>query len=222
MRNHRINKKNMTKSNRSTFNFYVSMLVATAALVFFVVASSISPTLISGFNPLIIFVVTIIALLGALKMASSFGNIPLQMSGFYLLPFILGIVSSPWLHKMDSGVLYQAGVMTLLALGFMMIVSSLFPAFFERIIGALTIALIGLILLSVLAMFVSGINLTLFHILSMIIFMGFLGYDLVKAREVPPTLSHAILISATLFIDLMNIFMDIANSSGSLGDSFDD
>ncbi|KDM90959.1 hypothetical protein EA58_14485 [Photobacterium galatheae] len=170
--------------------------------------------IVASISPIILFLGTfLVAVLGSV-MAGVRGNIPVQLIGFSLVPIALGFISAPWFASVEHEILYEAGVLTLLALGVMMIASAMFPAFFQRIMGFLMIALIGLILVSLVAVFFLKIEMTLIHILSVVIFMGFLGFDLVMARTVEPTLTNAIALSTSIFIDLLNIFMNLAQLLG--------
>lgn len=204
----------INNKNRSTFNFALSGLVALASLMYFGVASAVDPSLIASFSPLVLMIGVLIVAIAGSVMANMRGNVPVQLIGFALIPIAFGFISSPWLAKVDNSILYEAGVLTLLALGVMMIASALFPEFFKRIVGLLVVALIGLILVSVVSIFFLDIDMTFIHIISMVIFMGFLGYDLVLSREVDPTFSNAIALSSSIFIDLLNIFMNLVQILG--------
>lgn len=200
---------NTQQVSRSTFNFYIITLVGLSFALFFTVGSLVDPALIAGISPLPLFIGAIVAMFGSIALCHMKGSIPLQLLGLALLPSIMGAISSPWLASVDKGLLYEAGLMTLMAAAIMFMLSAAFPDFFIRIRGLLVGALIALIVVSVASMFFFDMNMTLYHGVAIVIFLGFLAYDFIMARNLEPTLSNAIIVSASLFIDLLNILRHV-------------
>lgn len=152
-----------------------------------------------------------VAALAGAFMASSSRNTVVQIIGFTLVPIALGIMSRQWLYAVDGQVLYEAMLMTAAAVAIMAILSAMFPNFFMRISGILIISLLVIIVVSLVGLFVAGFDYTWINAISLLVFMGLLGVDFVIARNSPPTVSIAIAISVSMFLDIINILMNITS-----------
>ncbi len=96
----------------------------------------------------------------------------------------------------------------------MMALGTLYPAFFARIAGALTIALIVVILVELFQIFVLGIHQGWLDWAVVAIFCGYIGYDWGRANQIPKTLDNAVDSAAALYIDIINLFLRILRIMG--------
>lgn len=96
----------------------------------------------------------------------------------------------------------------------MMALGTLYPAFFVRIAGALTIALIVVILVELFQIFVLGIHQGWLDWAVVAIFCGYIGYDWGRANQIPKTLDNAVDSAAALYIDIINLFLRILRILG--------
>lgn len=195
--------------SRSTFNLYLCVLVCLTFGVFFTVGFSVDPLLLSNIGTIGLVAITLIGVFLSCAMCQMKGNTPIQLIGLMMLPIIMGVISSPWLATANTDILYEAALTTGMAASIMFMLSVTFPDFFMKIRGILFGALIALVLVGIASIFFFDMNMTVYHLCSLVIFLGFLGYDFVLARNTEPTLSNAIILSSSLFIDLLNIFRSI-------------
>lgn len=196
--------------SRSAFNFTLCLLLAAAVAIFYSAAKWGGGVFI-GQSHLIVAVVSIICLICASFMINQINNVPVQLAGFVLIPAVLGVFSARWMLGLDHAAVIEAGCVTLLCVGITMLASVLFPDLFKRAVGVLFIALIAVIATSIISTLVFHTHLTFLDYASVIIFMGFLGYDIVESREVPRTFSYAIAIAGKAFVDILNIFTSVLN-----------
>ena len=200
---------NTSNKSRSVFNLTICLLVLAAACIYYKVAMSVDPLMLSSYSPMLVFGGALVALVISSMMLGAIGKVPIQLIGFVIIPVVLGVIASPFMSQVAPDTIREAGILTLLCIGIMMVASVLFPDFFKRIIGVLIISLIVVILASLISVFVFNVQLTILSYISVVIFMGFLGYDFVKAREVPASLTWAISLSGMIFIDISNIFVQL-------------
>ena len=76
----------------------------------------------------------------------------------------------------------------------------------ERIIGVLVVALIALCVVQI-AMALLGVDQSWLDIAVIVVFCGFIGYDMHQASIIEPTLPNAVFMASNLFLDIMNIFI---------------
>ena len=96
----------------------------------------------------------------------------------------------------------------------MMFLGTLFPAFFQRIVRALTVALIVVIIVEVVEVFIFKIHHGFLDWIVVIIFCGYIGYDWGRANRIPKTLDNAIDCAAALYMDIINLFIRILRIMG--------
>jgi FtsH-binding integral membrane protein len=96
----------------------------------------------------------------------------------------------------------------------MMVLGTLFPAFFKRIAGALTIALLCVIVVELIATFFLHKQYGIIDWIVVVIFCGYIGYDWGRANSIPPTIDNAIDSAASLYLDIINLFLRILRILG--------
>ena len=96
----------------------------------------------------------------------------------------------------------------------MMVLGSLFPQFFEKIIGALTIALLAVIVVEFVEIFILGIHYGIIDWIVALIFCGYIGYDWGRANRIPKTIDNAVDSAAALYMDIINLFLRILRILG--------
>lgn len=184
-------------------------LVIVAALIYFAVAINVDPQIVLKLSPMARIIGVLLSVVLGTLLVNSSSSLILQMVGFSITPAVLGIVSAPWWASVNLNTAYEAGLLVVVAATVMGVLSGLFPKFFIKIRGILFGSLIALIIVGLLGSFVFSINMTLYHVAAIVIFMGLLGYDLAVARRAAPTLQNAFIIASSVFLDLLNLFMHI-------------
>ena len=96
----------------------------------------------------------------------------------------------------------------------MMVLGTLFPRFFEKIAGALTIALIAVIIVELIGMFIFKTHHGIIDWIVVVIFCGYIGYDWGRANSIPKTVDNAVDSAASLYIDIINLFLRILRILG--------
>jgi FtsH-binding integral membrane protein len=96
----------------------------------------------------------------------------------------------------------------------MMCLGTMYPAFFQKIVGGLTIALIAVIVIELIEIFVFGIHHGILDWAVVLIFCGYIGYDWARANNIPKTVDNAIDCAAALYIDIINLFLRVLSILG--------
>ncbi|WP_304640129.1 Bax inhibitor-1 family protein [Pseudomonas sp.] len=131
---------------------------------------------------------------------------------FVVVPF--GLIINLVVSRYDPNLVVEAIKITGLVTVGMMALGTLYPAFFARIAGALTIALIVVILVELFQIFVLGIHQGWLDWAVVAIFCGYIGYDWGRANQIPKTLDNAVDSAAALYIDIINLFLRILRIMG--------
>lgn len=131
---------------------------------------------------------------------------------FVVVPF--GLIVNMVVSVYDESLVAEAIRVTASVTIVMMILGSMYPKFFEKISGALTIALLAVLLVELFQIFVLGIHHDWIDWAVAIIFCGYIGYDWGRANQIPKTLDNAVDSAAVLYMDIINLFMRILKILG--------
>jgi len=129
-----------------------------------------------------------------------------------VVPF--GLVLNIIVSAYDPVLVFSAIKVTAIVTAIMMFAGSLWPAFFRRIIGALTIALFAVIIVQLVEIFVLKQQHGIIDWVVVVIFCGYIGYDWGRANAIPKTVDNAIDSAAALYMDIINLFVRILRIMG--------
>ena len=96
----------------------------------------------------------------------------------------------------------------------MMCLGTLFPAFFQKISGVLTIALLLVIVVELIEIFIFNTHHGILDWIVVLIFCGYIGYDWGRANQIPKTVDNAVDSAAALYMDIINLFLRILRILG--------
>lgn len=137
-----------------------------------------------------------------------------SFAGYNLVVIPFGLVINIVVSQYDPTLVIEAIRVTALVTFSMMVLGSLFPAFFQKIVGALTVALLLVIVVELIEIFVFGIHHGIIDWIVVLIFCGYIGYDWGRANAIPKTLDNAVDSAAALYMDIINLFIRILRIMG--------
>ena len=134
--------------------------------------------------------------------------------GYNLVVVPFGFVINIVVGRYDTALVLEAMRITGTVTAGMMVLGSLFPAFFKRIHGALTAALLLVIIVELVDVFVLHKEHGITDWIVVFIFCGYVGYDWGRANNIPKTLDNAVDSAAALYMDIINLFLRILRILG--------
>ncbi len=129
--------------------------------------------------------------------------------GYNLVVAPFGFVINLVVGRYDAALVLEAMRITGTVVAGMMVLGSLFPAFFRRINGALTAALLLVIIVELADAFLLHKRHGITDWIVVLIFSGYVGYDWGRANNIPKTLDNAVDSAAALYMDIINLFLRI-------------
>jgi len=127
--------------------------------------------------------------------------------GYNFVVVPLGVILVPFVQSYDPEIVERAVLATGMVTACMMILGPLYPKFFFKIQGALFIALIAVIFVEVLMLLITGQSSTVIDWIVVGIFCGYIGFDWARANAIPKTVDNAVDSAASLYIDIINLFI---------------
>jgi FtsH-binding integral membrane protein len=141
-------------------------------------------------------------------------NPAISFLGYNLIVVPVGIVITPFIHSFDPNLISEAMMVTGGVTGLMMFLGMLYPAFFLSMGRVLTLALISVIVVEIGMSFFMGTNPEILDWIVALIFCGYIGFDWARANKIPKTLDNAVDSAASLYLDIINLFIRILSIMG--------
>lgn len=180
-----------------TYGFVVNAIIVATCSDFFM---AMSPA---------VFIIGYI-LVAILGIALTMSDRPLiSFIGYNLVVLPLGALLSTCLPNHDTINVLQAIIITGIIFLVMTCLATAFPNIFSKLGRGLFISLIVLIVVELVSIFIFGFFGTIFNWISAVIFTLYIGYDWHVAQSYPKTLDNAIDSACDLYIDLVNLVIDI-------------
>tara|TARA_R110000796_G_C14552348_1_gene433983 strand:+ start:347 stop:1006 length:660 start_codon:yes stop_codon:yes gene_type:complete len=196
------------------YNLTIGAVLCWGFWVNWLMVSNISPDFIFSMSPLVFLLGYFASCFFGIYLFSTSDKPLVSFIGynFVVVPFglIINIVVAQYDPELVINAIQVTGLVTLA----MMVLGTLFPAFFARIAGALTIALLVVILVELFQLFVLGIHSNWLDWVVVLIFCGYIGYDWGRANSIPKTLDNAVDSAAALYMDIINLFLRILRIMG--------
>ncbi len=164
---------------------------------------------IKAINPLV-FIIGYFAsaIVGCIIIFSSKNPI-ISFFGYNMIVVPIGLVLVMFIpgHSQEN-IIAAVRVTTLLTVS-MMVLGTLFPAFFKRIEAALFWALCITIVVELLQIFVFDVKLGVMDWIVAAIFCGYVGVDWGRANQIERTVDNAVDSAASLYLDIINLFVRV-------------
>ena len=201
-----------TSANEMSGNLYnivIGLVIFWGFAVNLAMLKSIPYESVASVNPWIFFIGYFVSCVFGIYLFVKSDNPLVSFIGYNFIVVPIGFVLTIALHGQDAAIVESAIQITAGVTIVMMLLGAMYPAFFESIGRGLFIALIVAIIVELVAVFVFGYSGTIIDYAVALIFCGYIGYDWARANAIPKTLDNAIDSAASLYIDIINLFLRI-------------
>ncbi len=149
----------------------------------------------------------------AMSVGKARENLAVAFAGYVLFTLTFGFTTSTVLayYSLDSislALSATAGIMVVFG-----VAGLAFPRFFARIQGVLVVGLLAVIGIEFLMM-IFGVHQSFMDIAVIVLFCGFIGYDVFRASTAVPTLTNAVWYAIELYLDIINVFLRLLSLFG--------
>ena len=200
--------------SRNVYNLVIGLVLCWGFLVNWFMVKTIPYESVAAIHPLVFLIGYLASCFFGIYLYTK-SDVPLVSFigyNFVVVPF--GLIINLVVHHYDPALVIDAIRVTGLVTFVMMVLGSLFPRFFEKIVVALTIALVIVIIVELVEVFILGIHHGIIDWIVVIIFCGYIGYDWGRANRIPKTVDNAVDSAASLYIDIINLFLRILRIMG--------
>lgn len=137
----------------------------------------------------------------------------MALAGYAMVVVSMGFTTGLILPFYDLPSIANAFVGTAIIAAVFTLAGGLWPQFFARIQGVLTVSLLALIVVSIVGLFM-GADMGWLDYAVVLVFCGFIGWDTYRAQQCEPTVKMAIFNAVNIWLDLVNVFIRILSIVG--------
>jgi FtsH-binding integral membrane protein len=199
----------------SVYNFIIGLTLCWGFLVNAIIVRSISAEAIASVNMFVLIIGYFASCFVGIYLFTKSDKPWISFLGYNFVVVPFGLIINLVVSRYDTALVYDAIRITGIVTFCMMVLGSMFPAFFQRIASALTIALIVVIIVEVVEAYIFGTHHGIIDWIVAVIFCGYIGYDWGRANAIPKTVDNAIDSAASLYMDIINLFLRILRILGS-------
>lgn len=217
--------KNLFKTEAFTRTGFNSLSERTffGALTGFVLYGLMLSYVATFFAPATLSILGLILLGFVLPIAGCFmamsDNLGISFIGYNMITIPFGLILGPVVNQYAPDVVQNAVLLTAMITGVMGFAGITYPNFFRSIGSSLFVALIGLVVVRLIAIFVPTLN--SFGIIDYAaagIFSLYIGYDMFRATEATRSVGSALKIAVSLYLDIINLFLSLLSIFGNDND----
>ena len=196
------------------YNFTIGAVLCWGFWINWLMVGNIPVESIAAINPWVFFIGYFASCFFGVYLFSKSSNPLVSFVGYNFVVVPFGLIINLVVSRYDPSLVLSAIKVTGLVTGMMMLLGTIFPAFFQRIAGVLTIALVVVLVVELFQIFVLGIQQEWIDWAVVILFCGYIGYDWGRANQIPKTLDNAVDSAAALYMDIINLFLRILRIMG--------
>ena len=196
--------------SESTYNLTIGMVLLWGFAINFLMIENIDPAPIMEFraqSPWMFLGLYFVSIIAGTMIYTKSDSPGMSFVGYNFIVVPLGIVLVAMLPAFDPAVISKAFMATGCITGIMMMLGATYPKAFLSIGRALFIAFIATFLVEMGLYFFTGSVPGIFDWIMVLIFAGYIGYDWARAQALPKTLDNAVDCAASLYVDIVILFM---------------
>ena len=203
------NRRNFTGQEISPniYNFVIGLCLTWGFALSWLMVQYIPRESILQINPWLFYGGYIVSCFFGIYLSNSSDNPVISFIGFNFIVVPLGLIINVAVGGVSPEVVSKAIQTTGAVTFLMMVLGSLFPAFFKKISGALFIALIVTVIVEFIQIFFFHQHSSIIDWIVVVIFCGYIGVDWGRANQIPKTIDNAVDSSVALYVDIVNLFL---------------
>ena len=213
----RMNNYAGTAVNERTYNMTLGLTLIWGGLINGVMTTFFTYQILS-LNYIVVLVVYLVGTIGCSILVHRSNSPAVSFAGFTGMAVSMGLLLTYYVYFFSGNSVAYAFIATGLVTVIMVILSMLYPEFFQNLGRTLLISLLGCIVVELIGGLLLGLSLTIIDYVVALIFCGYIGLDWHRAQQFPKTVDNAIDSAADIYLDVVNLFIRILSITGKRRD----
>ncbi|WP_067865638.1 Bax inhibitor-1 family protein [Neptuniibacter marinus] len=198
----------------SMYNLVIGLTLIWGFAINWWMVQNVPVELISSINPIVFFIGYFASCFFGIYLFKKSDSPTVSFIGYNFVVVPFGFIINLVVSQYDPSIVLEAIRVTGMVTFVMMLLGSMYPAFFQKIIGGLSIALLCVIVVELIEVFIFNTHHDILDWIVAIIFCGYIGYDWARANAIPKTYDNAVDSAAALYMDIINLFLRILRILG--------
>lgn len=170
---------------------------------------------LQGVSPWVLLLGYLVPTLLGIFMAAKSSNPMVSFIGYNLVVLPIGIMLALIIPGVPADIVVKAMALTGMVTVTMTLLSLIAPQVLMGLGRTLLIALVVGIIAELVATFLLGYRGQLFDWFFVLLFSGYIGYDVAKSQAYPKTLDNAVDSALDIYLDVINLFIRLLRILGS-------
>ena len=209
----RMNSYAGTKVTERSYNLTIGLTLLWGVLINVVMSVFFTYQILS-LNYILVLAVYFVGTIGCSILVHKSDNPAVSFAGFTGMAVSMGLLLTFYVTAFTAHSVSYAFIATALVTVIMVILSMLYPDFFQNLGRTLFISLLACIIIQVAGAFLFRLPMSIIDYAVALIFCGYIGLDWCRAQQYPKTLDNAIDCAADIYLDVVNLFIRILAITG--------
>ena len=209
----RMNSYAGTQVTERAYNMTIGLTLLWGVLINVVMSVFFTYQILS-LNYLLVLALYFVGTIGCSILVHKSSSPAVSFAAFTGMAMSMGLLLTFYVAAFTGHSVAYAFIATGLVTVIMVILSMLYPAFFEGLGRTLIVSLLACIIMQVIGSFLLGLPMTIIDYAVALIFCGYIGLDWCRAQRYPKTLDNAIDSAADIYLDIVNLFIRILSITG--------
>ena len=209
----RMNSYAGTQVTERAYNMTIGLTLLWGVLINVVMSVFFTYQILS-LNYLLVLAVYFVGTIGCSILVHKSDSPAVSFAGFTGMAVSMGLLLTFYVTVFTAHSVSYAFIATALVTVIMVILSMLYPAFFQNLGRTLFISLLACIIIQVAGAFLFRLPMSIIDYAVALIFCGYIGLDWCRAQQYPKTLDNAIDCAADIYLDVVNLFIRILAITG--------
>lgn len=206
------NRADASELSESRYNLLIGLMLAWGFGVNFVLVKVFQPMILNslyaggGTGWMLFLIAYFVLVIAGSNLVRSYSPGKCFL-GYNMIALPIGVLVCMATAAYDPDLVIRAALCTAIVALVMMIAATVHPAFFQRMAGGLSAALLSVVLVEGLGMLLFPGVFTFTDWIVVVIMCLYIGFDWVRANTVQRTATNAIAAASALYLDIINIFL---------------
>ena len=198
----------------ATYNLVIGLVLCWGFLVNWLIVRNVNAASLSSVHPILFFVLYFASCFFGVYLFNKSADPAISFIGYNFVVVPFGFVVNLIVSRYEPTLVLEAIQVTALVTILMMILGSLFPAFFQSIYRGLVVALLAVIVVELVQILILHRQSGWTDWVVVFIFCGYIGFDWGRANGIPKTIDNAIDSAAAIYMDIINLFVRLLRILG--------
>ena len=193
----------------SAYNLIIGATLLWGFACNYLIIESLDPQWVMGLNMWALLIGYFVSCLFGIYLYTS-SDVPIvSFIGYNFVVVPIGVLLTPVIALNDTQIVHQAITLTGAITLTMMMLGAAYPAFFLKMGRVLFLSLLLVIVFELGSLFLGYSTPSVVDWIVAVIFCGYIGFDWARANQIPYTVDNAIDSAASLYLDIINLFLRI-------------